>query len=214
MSPAARQLVTAVEGRRGRPYVSSETDVDTKQLLSTANTVDADLAAGVSAGDRSALEVVFKEHGGAVKGVAWRVLKDENLAEDIVQETFVTFWDDPGKYNPDRGTLRTFLLTIAHRKAVDVVRSEVARTRREQRPPDPKHVDVEEEVGTRDLSETVRRALDELSEDEREAIVLAYYGGLSYVKVAERLALPEGTVKSRIRAGMKKLSTSLSGVEM
>jgi RNA polymerase sigma-70 factor (ECF subfamily) len=176
--------------------------------------VDADLAAGVAAGDRAALEIVFKEHGGAVKGVAWRVLKDENLAEDIVQETFVTFWDDPRKYNPDRGTLRTFLLTIAHRKAVDVVRSEVARTRREQRPPDPKHVDVEEEVGTRDLSETVRRALDELSEDEREAIVLAYYGGLSYVKVAERLGLPEGTVKSRIRAGMKKLSTSLSGVEM
>lgn len=205
-------LVAPAESTSG--YVSSMTDVDTREHLNTTNAVDADLAAGVAAGDRSALEVVFKEHGGPVKGVAWRVLKDENLAEDIVQETFVTFWDDPGKYKPERGTLRTFLLTIAHRKAVDMVRSEVARSRREERPPDRKHIDVEEEVGVRDLSETVRRALDELSEGEREAIVLAYYGGLSYVNVAERLGMPEGTVKSRIRAGMKKLSTSLSGVEM
>lgn len=177
------------------------------------NAVDADLAAGVAERDQSSLEVAFKEHGGAVKGVAWRVLKDENLAEDVVQETFVTFWDNPGKYDPARGTLRTFLLTIAHRKAVDIVRSEVARTRREQRPPDPVHTDVEEEVWTRNLSDTVTEALEELSEGEREAIVLAYYGGLSYVKVAERLGLPEGTVKSRIRVGMKKLSSSLSEVE-
>lgn len=210
--------LTTTPGRlRGRPpqrYVSSRFDVDVREPLNATNAIDADLAAGVAAGDRSSLEVVFKEHGGAVKGVAWRVLKDENLAEDIVQETFITFWDDPSKYNPNRGTLRTFLLTIAHRKAVDVVRSEVARSRREQRPPDARHEDVEDEVSTRDLSETVRRALDELSEGEREAIVLAYYGGLSYVQVAERLGAPEGTVKSRIRAGMKKLSTSLSAVEM
>lgn len=210
-------LTTTPDRLRGRPpqrYVSSRFDVDVREPLNATNAIDADLAAGVAAGDRSSLEVVFKEHGGAVKGVAWRVLKDENLAEDIVQETFITFWDDPSKYNPNRGTLRTFLLTIAHRKAVDVVRSEVARSRREQRPPDASHEDVEDEVSTRDLSETVRRALDELSEGEREAIVLAYYGGLSYVQVAERLGAPEGTVKSRIRAGMKKLSTSLSAVEM
>lgn len=193
--------------------ISSVTDVRTSAPLIVANQRDAELAAGVAARDRTSLELAFKEHGAAVKGVAWRVLKDENLAEDIVQETFVTFWDSPDKYDPSRGTLRTFLLTIAHRKSVDVVRSEVARTRREQRPPDPMHIDVEEEVWARDLSETVRKALMDLAEGEREAIALAYYGGLSYVQVAERLGLPEGTVKSRIRAGMKKLSRSLSEAE-
>lgn len=188
-------------------------NVGHKTTLSAANERDAELASGVAARDRSSLELLFKEHGAAVKGVAWRVLRDESLAEDIVQETFVTFWDSPEKYDPSRGTIRTFLLTIAHRKAVDVVRSEVARSRREEKPPDPVHVDVEEEVWTRDLSDTVRNALNSLAEGEREAITMAYYGGLSYVQVAERLDLPEGTVKSRIRAGMKKLSVALSGVE-
>lgn len=181
--------------------------------MSDPNQRDAELAAAVTSGDRSALEIVFKEHGAAVKGVAWRVLRDETLAEDIVQETFVSFWNRPEKYDAVRGSLRTFLLTIAHRKSVDVVRSEVARTRREQKPPEPVHVDVEEEVWARDLSATVREALDDLAEGEREAIALAYYGGLSYVEVAERLGLPEGTVKSRIRAGMKKLAGSLGGAE-
>ena len=179
--------------------ISSLSDATTPTSLTTTNERDAELAAGVASRDRTSLELAFKEHGAAVKGVAWRVLKDETLAEDIVQETFVTFWDKPEKYDAERGTLRTFLLTIAHRKSVDVVRSEVARSRREERPPDPVHIDVEEEVWARDLSETVRSALMDLAEGEREAIALAYYGGLSYVQVAERLGLPEGTVKSRIR---------------
>lgn len=205
--PASRRA--EVGGRA----ISSLENVGHKTTLSAANERDAELAEGVAARDRASLELLFKEHGAAVKGVAWRVLRDENLAEDIVQETFVTFWDSPDKYDPSRGTIRTFLLTIAHRKAVDVVRSEVARSRREEKPPDPVHVDVEEEVWTRDLSDTVRNALNSLAEGEREAITMAYYGGLSYVQVAEHLDLPEGTVKSRIRAGMKKLSVALSGVE-
>lgn len=201
------------DGTAGLGAIKSLADAPNGLPLIMANERDAELAAGVAERDRTSLELAFKEHGAAVKGVAWRVLKDENLAEDIVQETFVTFWDSPEKYDAGRGTLRTFLLTIAHRKAVDVVRSEVARTRREQRPPDPVHIDVEDEVWSRDLSETVREALMALAEGEREAIALAYYGGLSYVQVAERLGLPEGTVKSRIRAGMKKLSKSLREAE-
>lgn len=205
--------ITSREAKPGQRAISSKGDVGHHTTSSAVNERDADLARGVEARDRSSLELLFKEHGAAVKGVAWRVLKDENLAEDIVQETFVTFWDDPGKYDPARGTIRTFLLTIAHRKAVDVVRSEVARSRREQTPPDRVHIDVEDEVWTRDLSETVRTALMSLAEGEREAIAMAYYGGLSYVQVAEQLGLPEGTVKSRIRAGMKKLSKALSDAE-
>lgn len=144
--------------------------------------------------------------------MAVRVLRDETLAEDVVQDVFVSFWKSPHKYDPNRGSLRTFLLTIAHRRAVDVVRSETARTRREETTPWESPYDIEDEVWSKALSETVRDALSDLAEDERKAIAMAYFGGLSYVEVARRLGAPEGTVKSRIRAGMKKLSVSLTGV--
>ena len=175
------------------------------------NAEDAGFVARLASGDRSALESLFNEHGGAVKSIAARVLRDDALADDVVQDTFVQLWRNPNRYDPARGTLRTFLVTIAHRRAVDIVRSEVARSRREQKPPDPDYSTVEEEVWSRTLSETVRRALDELAEGERQAISLAYFSGLSYVEVAKKLGQPEGTVKSRIRSGMKKLSTSLVG---
>lgn len=174
---------------------------------------DQDLADRVRAGEPEALEIIVNELGGALKSAATRVLRDETLAEDVVQDTFVGFWNDPQKFDSSRGTLRTFLLTIAHRRAVDVVRSEVARTRRELKPPEPVHYDVEEEVWSRALSENVRSALEGLSDVEREAISLAYFGGLSYIEVATQLGAPEGTVKSRIRSGMKKLAVSMAGVE-
>lgn len=173
---------------------------------------DAALAKGVAEGDRDALEIAFSAYGGAVKSVATRVLRDENLAEDVVQDVFVSFWKSPEKFRPDRGSLRTFLLTIAHRRAVDMVRSETARSRREETTPWESSYDIEDEVWSKALSETVRDALGNLGEDERQAIAMAYFGGLSYVEVARRLGTPEGTVKSRIRAGMKKLSVSLAGV--
>lgn len=178
--------------------------------MSDPNRRDADLAADVAQQDREAFDALFEEFAGPVRSIARRVLRDPTLAEDVVQETFVAFWNDPGRYDPSKGSLRTFLLSIAHKRAVDIVRSETARTRREQRPPDPVHIDVEEEALSRQLSETVRAALDELPENERQAITLAYFGGLSYVEVAARLGAPEGTVKSRIRSGMKRLSRSLA----
>ena len=175
-------------------------------------TPDAELAARVVERDQSAIEMMFNEFGGAIKSLAMRVLRDETLADDVVQDTFLGFWNSPEKFNAELGSLRTFLLTIAHRRAVDIVRSEVARSRREERPPDPDYYDVAEEVSTRDLSDTVRKALADLADGEREAIALAYLGGLSYVEVAKRLGQPEGTVKSRIRSGMRKLAVSLAEV--
>ncbi|MDX1469183.1 MAG: sigma-70 family RNA polymerase sigma factor, partial [Acidimicrobiia bacterium] len=154
---------------------------------------------------------VFQRFGGAVRSMAMRVLRDEGLADDVVQEVFVRFWNEPGRFDQRRGTLRTFLVTLAHRRSVDVIRSEEARSRREERVPRDVSPSIDEEVWTRSLSEKVRNALSELAEAEREAITLAYFGGLSYVEVAARLGAPEGTVKSRIRAGMKKLSASLAG---
>jgi RNA polymerase sigma-70 factor (ECF subfamily) len=173
---------------------------------------DSYLASAVAEGDRSALEALFQRFGGAVQAMAFRVLRDESLAEDVTQDVFVSFWRAPSKFDPDRGSLRTFLMTLAHRRAVDTVRSEAARSRREERVPDDVQPDIEEQVWQSSLSDAVRAAVDELPDTEREAIALAYFGGLSYVQVAKRLGAPEGTVKSRIRSGMKKLSVTLAGV--
>lgn len=173
---------------------------------------DAALAVRVADGDRTALESVFDRYADAVKSVAARVLRDNALAEDVVQETFLQFWNAPGRFQAERGSLRTFLVTIAHRRAVDIVRSEVSRSNREQQPPEPDNFDVEELVWSRSLSETVRNAVDGLAPGERDAIALAYFKGMSYVEVARHLGEPEGTVKSRIRVGMKKLAVSLEGL--
>ena len=201
-------MLTTEADRGG--YVSSVHEA--MRLSDEVTNGDAALAALVADGDQAALESVFDQYAGAVKSVAARVLRDEGLAEDVVQETFVQFWNAPERFEASRGSLRAFLVTIAHRRAVDIVRSEVARSRREQQPPDPDHFDLEEQVWSRSLSETVRNALDGLAPGERDAIALAYLNGLSYVEVARRLGEPEGTVKSRIRMGMKKLAVSLAGV--
>ena len=175
-------------------------------------TADADLVAGVIDGDEAALESIYGRYGGAVKLVARKVLRDDALAEDVVQDVFVSFWKSPANFDSSRGSLRTYLLTIAHRRAVDVVRSEEARNRREEASSLGESTDLEHEVWIRSQSEMVRRAVARLGDDERKAISLAYFGGLSYVEVARKLDQPEGTVKSRIRSGMRKLSTALAEV--
>jgi RNA polymerase sigma-70 factor (ECF subfamily) len=183
-----------------------------QDFVTSERAEDAALVAGVVDGDQTALESIYRNYGGAVKFVARKVLKDDALAEDVVQDVFVSFWKAPAKFDADRGSLRTYLLTIAHRRAVDVVRSEEARTRRQDATSLEETVDLEHEVWVRNQSEKVREAVAGLGEDERKAISLAYFGGLTYVEVAKQLDEPEGTVKSRIRSGMKKLSTALAEV--
>ncbi len=121
-------------------------------------------------------------------------------------------WNRPERFDADRGSLRAFLLADTHGRSIDLLRSELARKDREEReaqkmPTQPSS--VEGEVLSRVTSETVRAAVSSLSEREREAIELAYFGGLSYREVAGRLGEPEGTVKSRIRSGMKRLRAEL-----
>lgn len=192
--------------------LSSVADVVTSLALTTDRS-DADLVSGVQRRDQSDLKAIYDRFGGAVHSIALKVLRDPDLAEDVVQETFVTFWTSPEKFDAARGSLKTYLLTIAHRRAVDIVRSEEARSRRELVPPDPDYTSVEEEILTRATSDRVRQALVDLDENERKAITMAYFGGLTYVEVADRLGAPEGTVKSRIRNGMRKLAINLEGVE-
>jgi RNA polymerase sigma-70 factor (ECF subfamily) len=140
------------------------------------------------------------------------VLADDALAEDITQDLFLRLWNEPDRFDEQRGTLRSFLQRQAHSRSVERVRSEEARRRREDRSlaldVDPLE-NLESQVMSSIDSDRIRDALSALDADDRRAIVLAYYGGISYREVATRLGLPEGTVKSRIRAGLRRLSSML-----
>jgi RNA polymerase sigma-70 factor, ECF subfamily len=169
---------------------------------------DDELVRAVAAGDQSALGEIYRRHAGAVWAVARRVCNDATMAEDVSQTVFVELWRRPGRFDPDRGRLRPWLVAQAHARAVDAVRSETARTRRQERDgrlAAPTVPDVDEAVQAAALSDDVRRAVDQLAEDERAAIVLSYFGGQSYRETAELLGAPEGTVKTRIRRGLMAL---------
>jgi len=173
---------------------------------------DVKLVIAVSRYDQSALAQVYERHGGAVFGLALRMLRDRTLAEDVVQTVFMKFWDQPDRFDPDRGTLRSFLLANAHGRTVDLLRAETSRRQREEkaeaRNPEPEY-DLEREVVDLTNAERVREALDGLMENERRAIELAYFSGRTYQEVALVLDEPEGTVKSRIRSGLKKMRVAL-----
>lgn len=173
---------------------------------------DATVVADLTNGDHDALAELYRRYGGAVWSVAKRVCGDRTLAEDVTQTVFVDLWRRPQRYDPSRGALRPWLMAQAHARAVDIVRSEAARQRRQARDAQlapPSVPDVDAEVHLADLSDGVRRAVDKLPAEERDAIVLAYFGGHSYRETAALLGAPEGTVKSRIRRGLSGLRRAL-----
>ena len=169
------------------------------------------LVVAVARRDQAALGELYRRHGGSLFCAALRVLSVRQLAEEVVQDVFLGLWSSPERFDPRRGSLRGFLLAQCHGRAVDIVRSESARRRREERDanvitaPCP----VEDDVLDFVVAEEVRAAVAMLARAEREAISLAYFGGHSYVEVASLLAIPEGTAKSRIRAGLARLRTAL-----
>ncbi len=177
----------------------------------TTGIADRTLAARLALGDPAALAEAYRTHGGLVHGICRRVLRDSALAEDVTQEVFTHLWERPERFDPSRGTLETWLGLLAHRRSVDRVRAESRRARIESR------VDVAEPVGTETedyltvvwMSTRVREALDLLPEEQRQVVVLAYYGERSYREVAKELGLPEGTVKSRVRLALRKLDALL-----
>ena len=174
---------------------------------------DAELVVRIGRRDERALGEVLRRHREPTIAFARRVVADDALAEDVAQEVFLRLWQEPERYDRDRGALRAFLLAQTHGRAIDRVRSDTARRRREERDaalsPD-RHAAVEEPVVERAVADEVRQALSTLSEQEQKAVELAYFGGHSYREVAIILDLPEGTVKGRIRSALSKLREALA----
>lgn len=176
---------------------------------------DAALVVLVGRFEDQALAELYRRHAGAVFGLARRLLNDRVMAEEIVQEVFLRLWNQPDRFDPARGSLRSFLLAQCHGRSIDMVRAETSRRRREERD----HTltaeagyDLEHEVWDLAVADKTREALSQLTESERSAILLAYFGGHTYREVAEILGEPEGTVKSRIRSGLSRMRGELTSV--
>ncbi len=161
-----------------------------------------------AAGDEQAFANFYDRVAGSIHGIVLRVVRNPAIAEEVTQEVFVELWRIAPRYDRTKGSPRAWATAIAHRRAVDRVRSEQAArdrdTRDGQRQSRP-HDSVAEEVVTRLDHERVGLALRQLAEPQREAVTLAFYGGHTYVHVAELLAVPEGTIKSRIRDGLARI---------
>jgi RNA polymerase sigma factor (sigma-70 family) len=172
-----------------------------------------DLRARLGAGDELALAEAYDQFSPMVYGLAVRVTGDRAAAEDVTQEVFLHLWRRPAAFDPDRGRLRAWLATVAHHRAVDHLRRAGARERYTARaaaerepasPPNPEEAAVAAAVAKR-----VRVAVDELPEAQRTAVLLAYYEGRTFRQVARLTGVPEGTAKSRLRLGLRRIAARL-----
>lgn len=175
---------------------------------------DSHLVALVAEGDATALEALYDRYGEAAWSLALRILTDQSLAEDVVREVFLSLWREARRFDPARGTVATYLLSTTHHRAVDVVRREENLRRRHGpgdvlalAPDEPSGLDDEVEVAER--RGRIRAALAELPEPQREALMLAYFGGYTQREIASLVGVPLGTVKTRMAAGMRRLKDEL-----
>jgi RNA polymerase sigma-70 factor, ECF subfamily len=176
---------------------------------------DAVLVERIRAGDDQALADIYDQHAGLVYGLARRVARDEQLAREVTQEVFTYLWETPDRVDLTRGSLRTYLALLAHRRAVDEVRRHEARFRAEtaaavpepEEGPETRVVDAATQIW---LKKQLTRLLDMLPAEQRIAVQLAYYDGLTYVQVAKALGIPEGTAKTRLRSALARLRTLLT----
>lgn len=187
---------------------------DLKDL--TAELTNEDALVRTAGGDTAAFDLLHRRMIGLVNHVARKVIHDPSLAEEVAQEVMTEVWQKADRYDPDKGTASAWVTTMAHRRAVDRVRSEqAARDRHDKvgrRDRQRSYDVVADEVEVRLDHWQVRQALDVLSQRQREAVELAYWDGHTYRDVARVLDIPEGTAKSRLRDGLARLRTSLDGL--
>jgi len=173
----------------------------------------AELLRRASRGDEAAFADLYDRTSTKVYGLARRVVRDPAQAEEVAQETYLAVWRQAARYDPAQGGPLAWILTIAHRRAVDRVRSAESARERDLRFADGSDYDMVAETVTTSLEAArVRRALASLTEVQREAVLLAYYGGYTYKEVSELLDVPLGTIKTRMRDGLIRLRDAL-GVE-
>lgn len=159
----------------------------------------------VARGDHGAYEVLYRELAPPIYGLIRRVLRDPAQSEEVTQEVLLEIWRTASRFDPGKGSPAAWAMTIAHRRAVDRVRSEEADARREQQAAPDATDDVADAVEAALDQQQVRRCLDLLTNLQRESVTLAYYGGYSYPQVASLLGIALGTVKTRIRDGLTRL---------
>jgi len=164
-------------------------------------------------GELGALDVLYEQYGAMAFSIAYRITGDRSAAEDVVQEAFLGAWRNAGRYVDARGSVRTWLLSIVHHRAIDAIRRRrptVELPETEATLPDTLTLpDVWADVELRLDRESVRGAMGSISEVQREAIELAYFGGLTQTEIAERTGVPLGTVKGRLRLGLQGMRAAL-----
>jgi RNA polymerase sigma-70 factor (ECF subfamily) len=183
--------------------------------VATWTETDVDIYETLGDRDGQAMELVYDRYGGLAYGLAMRILGDSGRAEDVVQEVFLGLWRRPGSFDPQKGTFRTWLMTLVRNRSIDNLRGRNRRV----------HGEIELPPEVRDLSTTtnpwpavslslerdvVHEALASLPPEQRQAIELAHFGGYTHVEIAHQLGLPLGTVKGRMRLGLEKMHAYLT----
>jgi RNA polymerase sigma-70 factor (ECF subfamily) len=175
---------------------------------------DEDLMALVRGGEPRAFEVIFDRHSGPAFSLAYRMCGRRAMAEDVVQEAFVSLWRSGARYDPRRGSVRNWVLGVVHNRAIDAFRRGVVREGRDVSDEGlaerlPAEEETATEVARRDEARHVRAKLQELPAEQRQVVELAYFGGFSHTQIAEMLHLPAGTVKGRMRLALTKMRIAL-----
>jgi RNA polymerase sigma-70 factor (ECF subfamily) len=169
---------------------------------------ETELLARITARDERAIEALYRRYSGPLYSLAYQVTRADRFAQDVVQEVFVAVWRDAGRFDPARGSVGAWLFSLARHKSIDLVRRE-ATVRRHTADVDlewePAPDDVDEEAWLRVRRDAVRAAIASLPESQRTALELAFFAGLTHVEVAEKLGIPLGTAKTRIRTALLKL---------